>query len=119
MNDEEIYEESNIGLESKNENIIANDHTTTVPNLIQVVMFFKIIQKSEEEIAELKERVLILKTEANKDFNNMDYLTALNKYTTIITIAEEIDFKEQLVILYSNKGLCFMKNVNTIIYSLF
>ncbi len=42
----------------------------------------------------------------------MDYLTALNKYTTIIAIAEEIDFKEQLVILYSNKGLCFMKNVN-------
>jgi len=53
--------------------------------------------------------VISLKSEANEIFGTSDYLTALNKYTLIIDIAKEIDFKEQLVILFSNQGICFMK----------
>ena len=52
-----------------------------------------------------------LKTDANEDFNKSDYLSALNKYTIIVKLAEEIDFKEQLCILNSNMGLCFIKMV--------
>lgn len=53
--------------------------------------------------------MLALKADANESFAQGDYLTALNKYTPIIDLAKEIDFQEQLVILYSNKGICFMK----------
>jgi hypothetical protein len=52
-----------------------------------------------------------LKSEANEEFNKSEYLSALNNYTCIIKLAEEIDFKEQLCILNFNKGLCFMKMV--------
>ena len=63
------------------------------------------------EIQEIKDKVMKLKTDANEDFNKSDYLSALNKYTIIVKLAEEIDFKEQLCILNSNKGLCFIKMV--------
>lgn len=53
--------------------------------------------------------MLSLKAEANEIFNKGDYLSALNKYTIIIDIAKEINFTEQLVILYSNRGICFTK----------
>ncbi len=69
------------------------------------------LYKTAEEIAEIKEKVLSLKSDANSDYNNYDYLGALNKYTSIINLATEIDFKEQLAILYCNKGLCFSKMV--------
>jgi tetratricopeptide (TPR) repeat protein len=50
-----------------------------------------------------------MKTNANQIFSSGDYLSALNNYTSIINLAKEIDYKEQLAILYSNRGLCFMK----------
>ena len=60
--------------------------------------------------------MLSLKTEANADFNGADYLAALNKYTSIIELATDIDFKEQLTVLHCNKGICFTKMVLDILF---
>ena len=65
------------------------------------------VLKTEEEIGIIKEQILKLKAEANSNFQMAEFLIALNQYTQIIQLAEEINFTEQLAILHFNKGTCF------------
>jgi hypothetical protein len=62
-------------------------------------------------IEETKEQIIKLKSEANTEFSSQEFLTALNKYSTAIALSEQISFKDQLHILYCNRGICFMKMV--------
>jgi hypothetical protein len=69
------------------------------------------IDLTQDQIKEIKININTIKEEANKNYTEQNYVEAINKYTSSISMAESIDFKEQLAKLYMNKGLCFYKLV--------
>lgn len=70
------------------------------------------VQRTPEEIDSIQKEVLAIKSEANDNYKNGNFVQALNQYCECIRLSEQIDFKEQLYILYSNKGLAFKSLVS-------
>ena len=69
------------------------------------------LELSNDQIENIKINLNSLKEEANKHYSDQNYIEAINKYTNCISMAESINYNDQLSKLYMNKGLCFNKLV--------
>jgi hypothetical protein len=67
------------------------------------------IELSQEEKDSILQKIIDERKQAGELYKNQNYLDALNMYSLLIKDAKRAKLKEQLVILYCNKGICFNK----------
>ena len=67
------------------------------------------IELSQEEKDSILQKIIDERKQAGELYKNQNYLEALNIYSLLIKEAKRAKLKDQLVILYCNKGICFNK----------
>ena len=67
------------------------------------------IELTQEEKDLILQKIIDERKQAGELYKNQNYLDALNIYSLLIKEAKRAKLKDQLVILYCNKGICFNK----------
>ena len=67
------------------------------------------IELSQEEKDSILQKIIDERKQAGELYKNQNYLEVLNIYSLLIKEAKRAKLKDQLVILYCNKGICFNK----------
>ena len=108
LKENEIKNETNIENNNNNNNENSSDEENFQKNN-QSDEEENNIELSQEEKDSILQKIIDERKQAGELYKNQNYLEALNIYSLLIKEAKRAKLKDQLVILYCNKGICFNK----------
>ena len=108
LKENEIKNETNIENNNNNNNENSSDEGNFQKNN-QSDEEENNIELSQEEKDSILQKIIDERKQAGELYKNQNYLEALNIYSLLIKEAKRAKLKDQLVILYCNKGICFNK----------
>ena len=108
LKENEIKNETNIENNNNNNNENSSDEEDFQKNN-QSDEEENNIELSQEEKDSILQKIIDERKQAGELYKNQNYLEALNIYSLLIKEAKRAKLKDQLVILYCNKGICFNK----------